>query len=81
VICPSVQRFLDASLQFRSFGPQGHVRYTFTLTEWAHRPEVQEAWKSLSEKYALTANPFADVEQMFMFPDICILNSWPTTLR
>ncbi|OQU95811.1 hypothetical protein CLAIMM_01978 isoform 1 [Cladophialophora immunda] len=65
----------------RGYGPQGHVRYTFTLTEWAHRPEVQEAWKSLSEKYGLMANPFDDVDQMFMFPDICILNSWPTTLR
>lgn len=53
------------------YGPPLVHRTTFTLVEWASRPENKKAWQELQEKSAgqLTDNPFDDVEANFAFGD------------
>ena len=45
------------------------MRYTFTLSEWAKKPENHAAWKEIMAKHKLTDDPFDDVEANFVFAD------------
>lgn len=66
------------------FGAKGTFKYTYTLTEWAFDPEVQDAWKKISEKYDLHSNPFSDpkdIIRIFSFTDSAILMSWPLQFK
>lgn len=61
----------------RGFGPQSKMRFTFTLTEWAKKPEVQRAWEEIAEKHQLRDGKLRDVERIFGFLDSALLMSWP----
>lgn len=58
----------------RGFGQSNPIRYKFTLVEWAHRPEVQQAWKELASQYDLLDKEFRDIERIFSFTDAAL--SW-----
>lgn len=67
-----------------SFGPRGKISYTYTLTQWAKQPEVQETWAKICKQHNLVQSPFEndyDIERIFGFADAFILSSWPTLLR
>lgn len=51
------------------YGPSKKMRFSFTLTEWATRPENAKAWKEIMQKEGLTHDPFEDVEAHFTFGD------------
>jgi hypothetical protein len=55
-----------------SFGKNNPIRYKFTLVEWAHRKDVQEAWKKLANKYELIDKEFRDIERIFSFTDAAL---------
>ncbi|EGE01678.1 NAD dependent epimerase/dehydratase [Trichophyton equinum CBS 127.97] len=64
----------------RGFGPRGTIRLKYALSHWATDPEVQEAWKELSQKYNLQTNPFQsakDIHRLFSFTDSALLMAWP----
>ena len=63
-----------------SYGPQGVTRSTFSLVEWAQKPEVQQAWKELTDKHGLQFDPFKDVVQNFGVADSAIIGGWPLSL-
>ncbi|KAG9856018.1 hypothetical protein KCU98_g3200, partial [Aureobasidium melanogenum] len=62
----------------RGWGPPGLVRFKFTLTEWAKKPEVTAAWKEIASHAKLNSDDLGDVERIFGFTDAAILNSWGT---
>lgn len=53
------------------WGPPKTYRVRFTLTEWAKRPEVQEAWASLISKHNLKVAKLQDmdIDRIFEFAD------------
>jgi len=61
-----------------SFGKNSPIRYKFTLVEWAHRKDVQEAWKELAAKYDLLDKEFRDIERIFSFTDAAL--SWSQSI-
>lgn len=65
----------------RGFGPPAKLRYRFTLTEWAKKPEVQQAWKELAEKYQLRDGSLGDVDRIFGFADSALGMSYPILFR
>ena len=63
-----------------SYGPQGVTRSTFSLVEWAEKPEVQQAWKELTAKHGLAWDPFSNIVQNFGVADSAIIGGWPLSL-
>ncbi|KAK5690657.1 hypothetical protein LTR97_012213 [Elasticomyces elasticus] len=51
------------------YGPPRKLRYAWTFSEWAQKPENSEAWKQIMEKHNVTHNPFDDIEAHFAFGD------------
>lgn len=51
------------------YGPSAKMKFSFTLTQWASRPENKQAWKEIMQKEGLTHDPFEDVEAHFSFAD------------
>ena len=45
------------------------MQYSFALTQWAHDPLNQKAWKEIMEKHKLIQNPFEDIGGLFPFAD------------
>lgn len=67
-----------------SFGPRGKISCTYTLTQWAKQPEVQETWAKISKQHNLVQSPFEndyDIERIFGFADGFLLTPWPNVLR
>ncbi|KAK2756120.1 hypothetical protein FQN54_005528 [Arachnomyces sp. PD_36] len=67
----------------RGFGPKGKINATYTLTQWAKQPEVQETWAKISKQHNLVQSPFeneSDIDRLFGFADGFLLTSWPTML-
>lgn len=62
------------------YGPQGVTRTTFSLVEWAEKPEVQQAWKELTAKHGLAWDPFSNIVQNFGVADSGIIGGWPLSL-
>ncbi|KAL4912914.1 hypothetical protein BDW62DRAFT_215985 [Aspergillus aurantiobrunneus] len=56
----------------RGFGPPATIRYKFTLTEWAKRTDVQEAWKEIAATYKLREPALRDIDRVFGFADAAI---------
>lgn len=56
------------------------TRSTFSLVEWAQKPEVQEAWKELTKKHNLQWDPFTNVVHNFGVADSAIIGGWPLSL-
>lgn len=50
-------------------GPPAKARFSFTLSEWAARPENAKAWKEIMQEDGLSHDPFEDVEAHFTFAD------------
>lgn len=65
----------------RGYGPAATMRFRFTLTEWAKRPEVQDAWKDIAAKHQLREPALRDVDRIFGFADGMILPPWNGPLR
>lgn len=63
-----------------SYGPHAATRSTFSLVEWSAQPEVQQAWKELTEKHGLLFDPFKDCAQTFGVIDSAIIGGWPLSL-
>ncbi|GME40666.1 nad dependent epimerase dehydratase family protein [Neofusicoccum parvum] len=59
----------------RGFGPQATIRRRFTLTDWAKKPEVQQAWKELAQEHDLLDKELRDVDRIFSFTDNALANS------
>ncbi|KAK4987757.1 hypothetical protein LTR50_004410 [Elasticomyces elasticus] len=51
------------------YGPPAKPRFSFTLSDWATKPENHKAWQDIMKKHNLTHNPFEDVEAHFTFGD------------
>lgn len=51
------------------YGPPTKMKFSFTLSEWATRPENAKAWKEIMQKEGVTHDPFEDVEAHFTFGD------------
>ncbi|KAG9521966.1 hypothetical protein KCV07_g3378, partial [Aureobasidium melanogenum] len=62
----------------RGWGPPGLIRFKFTLTEWAKKPEVTAAWKEIASHANLKSDDLGDVDRIFGFTDAAILNTWGT---
>jgi hypothetical protein len=67
-----------AILMTNRFGPPGIIHYSFSLAEWAKRPEVVKAWKELAEKHDLMEKEFRDVDRVFSFTDAAL--SWSQSI-
>ena len=65
----------------RGFGPPGQLRSRFTLVEWAKRPEVQQVWRELAEKYKLRDSTLGEVDRVFGFADAATSFSCPIHFR
>ena len=52
-----------------SYGPSQKLRFSFTLMQWADRPENKKAWEEIMAKHNLTDNPFEDIEGHFPYGD------------
>lgn len=48
--------------------------------EWSAEPEVQRAWKELTQKHGLLFDPFKDAAGVFGVPDSAIIGGWPLSL-
>lgn len=59
----------------RGFGPPGTIRYKFTLVDWAKQPEVQIAWKEISDLHGLKYKELCDTDRVFGFTDAAM--QWP----
>ncbi|KAL3462669.1 hypothetical protein BJX64DRAFT_299414 [Aspergillus heterothallicus] len=66
----------------RGYGPVGVTRTTFSLQEWAERPEVQAAWKELADKHGLSLDPFTakNKAQIFGMTDSAVIGGWALSL-
>lgn len=64
-----------------SYGPNGKIRFTFNLIEWASRPEVQKAWNELAVQYGIKHNPFDDLERVWTPTNFALIGSWPNSVR
>lgn len=65
----------------RGFGPPGKLRYRFTLTEWAKKPEVQRAWQEIAEAHQLPNKTLGDIDRIFGFTDASMTWRYPINFR
>lgn len=65
----------------RGYGPQGGIRFRFTLVEWAKRPDVRKAWEEIAEKHGLREKELRDVDRLFGFTDLALTATYPFQLR
>ena len=63
------------------YGPKGLCRSTFSLVEWAKRPEVHKAWSELKQEHHLESDPFAAEEGMFAALQFSLTMSWSWATR
>ncbi|THY74861.1 hypothetical protein D6C95_10060 [Aureobasidium pullulans] len=61
----------------RGWGPTATMKYKFTLTEWAKKPEIQKAWKEIAEANGLRMTEFSDIDRVFGFTDGALGWSFP----
>ncbi|TIA20911.1 hypothetical protein D6C80_02073 [Aureobasidium pullulans] len=61
----------------RGWGPTATLKFKFTLTEWAKKPEIQKAWKEIADANGLKMTEFADVDRLFGFTDGTFGFSYP----
>lgn len=69
-------------MYFFRYGPLGTTRFTFSLQEWAGRPEVQAAWHDLAQEHGLALDPFTTKNrtQIFAMTDSALIGGWPLSL-
>ncbi len=66
----------------RGYGPQGISYSTFSLLEWADRPQVRAAWSELAAKHDLVLDPFSERNkpQIFSMTDSAVIGGWALSL-
>lgn len=57
------------------------MKFSFTFTQWAKEPEIQEAWEEIAEKNGLAQKDLGDVDRIFGFLDGMMLQSYPLYFR
>ncbi|KAK3716889.1 hypothetical protein LTR37_006239 [Vermiconidia calcicola] len=67
---------VEMPLRPRGYGPKGRCRSTFSLAEWAKRPETHKAWSELKQEYQLESDPFAGADGMFHSLQFSLTMSW-----
>jgi hypothetical protein len=65
----------------RGYGPKGVTRRKFSVTEWAKKKEVKNAWKELAEEHGLTQKELVDVDRVFGFLDGTLCRPAPLNFR
>lgn len=65
----------------RGYGPLSKAQAKFTLTEWAKRPEVAEAWRKISKDNDLRDKELRDPDRIFGFIDVLLLIPYPAVYR
>lgn len=70
----------------RGYGPTSKAQIKFTLTEWAKRPEIAEAWRKIAKDNALRDKALRDKElrdpdRIFGFIDMLIMLPYPSVYR
>ena len=63
------------------YGPPGKIRYTFSLVDWAQRPEVQVAWTRIAKQHSIMANPFKDLERIWSPTHLALVTPWAMSVR
>lgn len=63
------------------YGPPGKIRYTFSLVDWAQRPEVQAAWAQIAKQHGITADPFKDLERIWSPTHLALVTPWAMSVR
>lgn len=61
----------------RGYGPKGKLHFKFSLTKWAKRKEVQQAWVELAAKHGLVYKEIQDIDRNFGFLDWALCQSEP----
>ncbi|KAK2743893.1 hypothetical protein FQN57_004516 [Myotisia sp. PD_48] len=64
----------------RGYGPAGTTSFKYLLSYWAKDPQVQNAWKELSQKHGIHMNPFSsekEIDRIFSFTDFALVGAWP----
>lgn len=64
-----------------SYGPNSKLHFTFTLLDWANRPEVRKAWSELATKHHIQLDPFEDLERLWTPINFALIGSWPSSMR
>ncbi|OBT41182.1 hypothetical protein VE00_08115 [Pseudogymnoascus sp. WSF 3629] len=70
----------EMPLNPRGYGPNGKIRFTFNLIEWASRPETQKAWAEIASKNGITHNPFDNIERVWTPANFALIRSWPNSV-
>ncbi|KAF3391200.1 hypothetical protein DPV78_010939 [Talaromyces pinophilus] len=65
----------------RGYGPLSKAQAKFTLTEWAKRPEVAEAWRKIAKDNDLRDKELRDPDRIFGFIDVLLLIPYPAVYR
>ena len=69
----------------RGFGPAGKVKIGWSFEEWAEKPEVVTAWKTIKERHGITElkDPFSgrNVKDVFGLLDGELLGGWLWSVR
>jgi hypothetical protein len=65
------------------FGSPPTIRFKYTFVQWAQRPENQQAWKELAQKYSLKGSPFesGELERNFQYLDFGILGPFSFSMN
>lgn len=63
------------------YGPPGKIRYTFSLVDWARRPEIQAAWVKIATEQGITADPFKDLERIWSPTHLALVTPWAMSVR
>lgn len=63
------------------YGPKGKLHFKFSLTKWAKRKEVQQAWVELAAKHGLVYKEIQDIDRNFGFLDWALCQSEPFVMR
>ena len=65
----------------RGFGPPAVLRTSFTLADWAAKPEIRAAWKEIADKHDLVDRELTDTDRVFGFADNSLIWSYPSNFR
>jgi hypothetical protein len=72
---------LKSTAKKNRFGPPGKIRYTFSLVDWAKRPDVQAAWAEIAKRDGITADPFKDLERVWSPTHLALVTPWAMSVR
>ena len=71
----------DSADTYGSYGPRGKFSFRFSLTQWAKRKDVQQAWVQIAAQHDLVYKEIRDIERNFGFLDWALCQSEPFVMR